>query len=126
MNNKIVIKETKKKGRGVFATARIKKGEVIEVCPVVVLPYKDRKLIDKTKVHDYYFYWGPKNQPAIALGYGSIYNHSYEPNAEYDQNVKKKIITFTALRNIDKGEEICTNYNGDPDVQDKVWFDKSK
>ncbi len=108
--------------RGMFATAKIRKGEVIEVCPVIVLPLKDKKALEKTLLFDYYFYWGAKNQPAIVLGYGSIYNHSYKPNAEYDQNVKKQTMTFRALRDIKPGEEIRTNYNGDPDNQDELWF----
>jgi SET domain-containing protein len=122
MSKKLRIRNTQKKGRGVFATAPIKKGEIVEICPVIILPYKDRKKVDKTKVLDYYFYWGPKNQPAIALGYGSLYNHSFNPNIEYEQHLKKKTITFTALRNIKKGEELVSNYNGDPDSKDELWF----
>lgn len=122
MLKKLVVKNISKKGRGVFTRSLIKKGEVVEICPVIILPYKDRKLVDKTKVIDYYFYWGPKNQPAIALGYGSLYNHSYDPNIEYDQNVKKKVIVFKAIKNIKKNEELTSNYNGDPDSEDPLWF----
>jgi SET domain-containing protein len=120
--HKIHVKNISRKYRGVFASAKIKKGEVIEVCHVVVIPHKDRKLIDKTHLISYYFYWGSKNQPAIALGFGSLYNHSYHPNAEYDQNVKKRVIVFKAIKDIKKGEEIKTNYNGDHDNKDEVWF----
>lgn len=122
MSKKIKIRITNKKYRGVFATARIKKGEVIESCPVVIIPKKEQKLIDKTHLFSYYFIWGKNNTAAIALGYGSLYNHSYNPNAEYEEDVKKQIIIFTALRDIKKGEEITTNYNGEPDSKDKVWF----
>lgn len=109
-------------GRGMFAAERIKKGQIIEVCPVIVIPNRDKKLIDKTHLFDYYFMWGTKNQPAIALGYGSLYNHSYDPNAEYDQKVKRNVIIFTALRNIKKDEEITVNYNGDPGNKSSLWF----
>lgn len=122
MSSKIIVKNRSKSGRGVFATSRIKKGETIEICPVVVLPYKDRKLVDKTKVIEYYFYWGPKNQPAIVLGYGSLYNHSFTPNAEYTPDNRRKVMKFRAIKEIKKGEEIFTNYNGDWDSQDEVWF----
>lgn len=120
---KIAIRYTKNKHRGVFATANIKKGETVEISPAWILPFKDKKLVDKTMVLDYYYYWGPKNQPAIALGYGSLYNHSYTPNAEYEQKVKQQMFIFRAIKAIKKGEEITTNYNGDWDSQDKVWFD---
>lgn len=123
---KIEVRHTKNKHRGVFAIANIKKGEVIEISPAWVLPFKDKKLVDKTMVLDYYFYWGPKNQPAIALGYGSLYNHSYTPNAEYEQKVKQQLFIFRAIKDIKRGEEITTNYNGDWDSQDEVWFDVKK
>ena len=47
---------------------------------------------------------------ALALGYGSLYNHSYQPNARYDDQ-PAGAMTFTALRDIRAGEEITINYN---------------
>lgn len=120
--HKLQVKTIRKNHRGVFATAPFKKGEVVEICPVVIVPKKQERLIDKTHLINYYFIWGKQNQPAIALGYGSLYNHSYNPNIEYEENVKKKVIVFTALRNIKKGEELVSNYNGDHDSKEKVWF----
>jgi SET domain-containing protein len=32
-------------------------------------------------------------------------------------------ITYIAWRDIAAGEELCINYNGDEDSQDKVWFE---
>jgi uncharacterized protein len=122
MNKKITIRNVSVKDRGMFAKVRIRKGEVIEVCPVIVLPLKDKALMDKSHLYNYYFYWGPKNVPAIALGYGSLYNHSYEPNAEYDEDVKNKHMVFTARRDIRAGEEITVNYNGNPESMDPLWF----
>jgi SET domain-containing protein len=119
---RIIKKGPKGHSRGVFAKVDIRKGEVIEVCPVIAIPKKETKLIDKTFLNNYYFLWGRVNQPAIALGYGSLYNHSYDPNAEHDENIKKMTLTFTARRNIKKGEEITHNYNGEADNMDKLWF----
>lgn len=120
--NKIEVRNISKTERGVFASFHIKKGEVIEMSPVILIPKNQQKVIDKTSVFNYYFYWGPKNQPALALGYGSLYNHSYQPNARYDHDEKRRLMIFRAIRDIKKGEEIRTNYNGDPDDQTKVWF----
>lgn len=106
-----------------FATANIRKGEIVEVCPIIAVPKSQEKLLRKTILDDYCFPWATKNQPAIVLGYGSLYNHSYTPNIEYDENVKRKVMIFTALRDIKKGEELMSNYNGDHDSQDEVWFD---
>ena len=80
----IIVKKSKINGNGVFASNPIKNGETIEVCPLILLPRKERKLIEKTSIYDYYFGWGKdKKQPAIALGYGSLYNHSFNTNTLY-------------------------------------------
>jgi len=120
--DKIYIKKVSKNQRGVFAKKKIKKGEIIEICPVIPVPKKQEKYLDKTFLLNYYFEWGPRNQPGIVLGYGSLYNHSYTPNAEHDERVKKREMVFTALRDIKKGEEITHNYNGEEDNKDPVWF----
>ena len=120
--NKIIYKKVSKNHFGVFANANIKKGEIIEVCPVIVVPLKEKQFMDTGYFNNYYFHWGSKNQPAIALGYGSLYNHSYQLNAEYDQKVKQRLIVFKAIKDIKKGQEIFTNYNGEPTDQSPVWF----
>ena len=59
---------------------------------------------------------------ALALGYGSLYNHSYKPNARYD-DVGPQTKEFTALRDIQPGEEITVNYNAEPKSRSAVWFE---
>ena len=108
---------------GIFAAKKISKDEIIEACPIIILDKNATGIINKTSLYDYYFSW--KNHgSAIALGRGSLYNHSYNPNAVYKKNLRNNIITFIALRLIKKGEEITVNYNGDPRNQKKVWFEK--
>ncbi len=110
-------------GRGVFTSKAIKEGTPIEISPVIVLPEKDVPHIKATKLHDYYFIWGKKDKKcAIILGYGSIYNHSYHPNAEYVPDFKGKTLDFFALHDIKAGEEITVNYSGDPEGENKFWF----
>lgn len=121
---KVYLSKSKitKAGRGVFATKPIKKGEVIEKCPVFVLPRKDYPSIKKTELRNYYFMWG-KATAAICYGYGSLYNHSYQPNATYKKKIKDELIEFTAIKDIKKGEEIAVNYNyGDPDDRRPLWI----
>ncbi|OWY22254.1 SET domain-containing protein [Sphingobacteriales bacterium UPWRP_1] len=113
------------KGRGVFAAHPLKAGEIIEICPVLVLPPNNRPQIDNTKLYDYYFLWGEdQSEIAIALGYGSLYNHSYQPNAEYEADYDSNTLTFICYKDIDADEEITVNYNCDTDDDTPVWFDK--
>ena len=73
-----------------------------------------------TPMSDYCFDWG-RGTVAVALGYGSLYNHSYQPNARYDDGRGQTKI-FMAIRDIALGEEIVVNYNGEPDDKTPVWF----
>ena len=44
------------------------------------------------------------------MGYGSLYNHSNTPNADWEADWDTKTITFYALNNIKVEEEITLNY----------------
>ena len=46
MRPKLKVKTTRKKGRGVFANRKIKKGEIIEVAPVIVLSRREAKTLN--------------------------------------------------------------------------------
>lgn len=111
-------------GRGIYTAEPIEKDTLIEICPMLVLPEKDFDAIHGSALHDYYFLWGEEtNQCAIALGFGSLYNHSYEPNARYLIDYDEETIEIYTRRLINAGEEITVNYNGDPKEQTPVWFD---
>jgi SET domain-containing protein len=121
-SEKVEVKRVKGKGRGVFARRPIREGEVIERVPVLVLPAEEVEGPDGWfGLASYCFVWG-RGTLALALGYGSLYNHSYRPNARY-QDEGRQVKVFTALRDIAAGEEITVNYNGDPDDPSPVGFD---
>jgi hypothetical protein len=118
----IEVKRVKGKGRGVFARRFIRKGETIEKVPMLVLSAEEfENDLAGTSLANYCFAWG-KGKAALALGFGSIYNHSYRPNARYD-DVGPRTKEFTAIRDIEPGEEITVNYNGSPRSRATVWFD---
>jgi uncharacterized protein len=118
-----VIKKSRY-GRGIFATRTIQKGELIHEAPVIVCPDDEYKKLQKTVLRNYYFNWGENyDHVAIALGYGSLFNHSYSPNAMFENNLKKETVDFFALKKIKTGEEILVNYNGDPNDKEPLWFD---
>lgn len=107
--------------RGVFATVDIPKGQLIHQAPVVPYPNEDHEHVEKTILEDYVFEYGA-NHTAILLGYGSLINHSYEPNATYDINFENHTFDFYAYTDIKAGEEVLINYNGEEDNMDPLWF----
>lgn len=120
----LYIADTEIKGRGVFTSDGISKGSVIEIAPVIVMSARERKLIDQTLLHDYIFEWGiQNNQCCMALGWVSLYNHSYKSNCEYEMDYNTKIITIKTVREIDAGEELFINYSGNWNASKSVWFD---
>jgi len=119
----LFIAYTEKSGRGVFTSLEIKKDDIIEVCPVIVIPKYELPIIHKTVLHDYYFLWGADmDQCAIALGNGSLYNHAVEPNANFILDMENMCIDIVAVATILAGEEITLNYNGEPGDEGVLWF----
>lgn len=111
-------------GRAIYAACTIEKGELIHQAPVIVVPREEYKYLKKTMLMEYVFWWGKDlDECALALGYGSLFNHSYTPNAIFELNLRNKTIDFYAHTTIKTGEEIRINYNGDPDDDSEVWFD---
>lgn len=111
------------KGRGVFTSKKIAAGTVIEVSPVIDLSVKERKQIEGTKLYHYIFEWGTsKRQACVALGYVSMYNHSFEPNCEYEQDYEARTMLVRTIRDVKKGEELLFSYNGNPADKSPLWF----
>jgi len=114
---KIIVRESPIHGLGVFAKEVIGEGEMIEECPALLLPVPVGDLF-----LDYRFGYPPRledptyQQHALPLGYGCIYNHADDHNASWVIDERKKTFKFIALRDIEAGEEICTNYGGE-----KYW-----
>ena len=120
----LYIDKSKGKGRGVFTKQKIPAYTIIEISPVIVMTIEERKLLDQTLLHDYIFEWGPDNkQCCMALGYVPIYNHSYTSNCEYEMDFKNEIIKIRSVREIQAGEELFINYNGDWNNAKSLWFD---
>ncbi len=115
--------------RGVFARRFIREGEVIERVPVILIPSnqvfgESAVALRACRLSWYVFGWGSQEGHdcvALPLGYGSIYNHSYEPNAT-SQTELPDVMEFIAIKDIQPDEEITINYNGDPADMDPVDF----
>ncbi|MDU0204358.1 MULTISPECIES: SET domain-containing protein [Paenibacillus] len=114
------MSNTKKYGRGIYATGSFKKGDLLESAPIIVVSKNEWEQMRTSILKNYVFRWG--EDKAIALGYGCLYNHSFSPNARYISNKKNLTIDFYAYKDIEAGEEILINYNGDPEDQSSLWF----
>jgi uncharacterized protein len=121
----LIVKQSASRGRGVFAARWFQAGEVIEICPVIAVSSDDVAKLDDTPLYNYYFGWGTENKgAAIALGFGSLYNHSYAPNAAYRKSEADSTISFFAVKPIAPEDEILITYNfGDTENCGQLWFD---
>ncbi len=119
----LYIASSEGRGRGVYTREAIPAETMIEISPVLVLPGKDRLLLDQTLLHDYIFEWGElKDRCCMALGYLSMYNHAAPSNCEYFMDYDEDIMFVKTVRAISSGEELTINYNGDAHNSDPVWF----
>jgi SET domain-containing protein len=117
----VYVKRVKGKGRGVFARRPIAAGTVIEHVPVVLVPVEQLVGGWGNPFFSRFCFARGRATVALALGYGSLYNHSYKPNAVYEEGTAATML-FRALRDIAAGEEITVNYNGDPRDRAPVGF----
>ena len=112
-------------GRGVFAKRIIKKGESIETCPIIEIPLGDASAINESILLTYFFFHGKQKEKVwLALGFGSLYNHSYTPNAAYTINDSDSTIEFVATGDIPADNEITFDYKaGNPQNRNPLWFE---
>ncbi|ARM30850.1 SET domain-containing protein-lysine N-methyltransferase [Prosthecochloris sp. HL-130-GSB] len=95
-------------GRGVFALRDLRKGEIIERCPVLELDENDVG----GELVNYVFYGDNASKRLVAMGNGMLFNHSSFPNVGYyleDTPLGPELVLY-ALRNIRDGEELFYNY----------------
>ncbi len=119
----VALSKVPESGRGVFARSDIKKGEIIESCPMIEISEHDFANVNQSFLINYFYSSGEKENLLIPLGFGAIYNHTYEPNATYNQRPEERIMEFVAIKDIKKDEEITVNYNhGDPKDKTPLWL----
>jgi SET domain-containing protein len=108
---KIYIDKSPIHGWGVFAKYDIEEGELIEECPVLVLPIEKGEVT--SLLIDYRFNW-PQGleyeEQVVGLGYASLYNHSDNANAYWVSDLDKKTFKFFSSKKIEQGKEIFIWY----------------
>jgi hypothetical protein len=93
---------------------RIVAGTVIETAPVV--PYKTEGSHEvmpdpglPPELGDLPHDWD-EERACLVFGKMQFTNHSVTPNSNFARNLEALTMTFTALRDIDAGEEITIDY----------------
>ena len=98
-------------GRGVFANRNFTTNECIEISPIIRLERDDPAIADSHSMVPHFVFTFTEGYEGFALGYGSLYNHSYDPNMLYTKDAAQQAVVFTARRDIRKGEELTITYN---------------
>lgn len=111
---KLFISKSNVHGYGVFANEYILEGEIIEECPIydLKIPHGHSSPL----FIDYRFNWpqGVEHwtKQVISWGWGSLYNHSSNPNAAWRSNIERETFEFFAIKNILPEEEVFVWYGG--------------
>lgn len=120
------IAASPERGRGVFTTEDIETGTIVEISPVLVLDPEERSKVEQTMLFNYIFEWGDDLKSAcVALGYLSVYNHSYTANCIYEMDFEHELMQIRTVKPIKAGEELFINYNADPNDAKPIWFEVS-
>lgn len=109
---KLEVRTTKREGRGVFATKKIKKGTIIHRAEFIKVNDND---IDHCPDIAIYAFTYSKKYSAICLGIGSLINHRNNPNAEisFVKINGREMMEFETIKDIEKGEQVFISYGGD-------------
>jgi len=117
------IRRSSLHGYGVFTKQFIYEDDLIEECAIpyqTIEPgyeYLDGKLF-RRNIHtlDAYRFNGPKDDHGqvrfwmVATGNAMIFNHKQDANTIWRHDIKHRLITFKAIRDVQPGEELCFNY----------------
>ncbi|KAJ4482221.1 cytidine deaminase-like protein [Lentinula aciculospora] len=104
------IKYSEGKGRGVFASRKIQRNTVVEISPVLFCGVEEYENFGKSTVLDHYTFKWKDGRTALALGLGSLFNHSTSPNVSYTLDSHTDSIRYEAVRDIYPDEELCIFY----------------
>ncbi|CDO70863.1 hypothetical protein BN946_scf184801.g56 [Trametes cinnabarina] len=105
------------KGRGVYACREIPAQTLIEVSPVLLFSATEYEEHGCHTVLDHYTFKWRDGRMALALGLGSLFNHSQRPNVSYSFDMATESIRYTTTRKVMRDEELCIFYGH------KLWFD---
>jgi len=117
-NTKIDLRTSPIHGHGIFSNAEISEGELIEEAKLLKLSFRSKIFQDSVLIN---YAWVNEScnceqcqkegmEQYLALGYGSVYNHSKNPNTKIKLNFENETMTIYSIRKIEKNEEIFVSY----------------
>ena len=126
------IKNVLGKGRGVYATEDIPSRTLINISPVLLFP-EATECTTKQEQGDehqttlpvccperdilaHYTYSFGNNTQALALGMGSMFNHSRRNNVGFIVDKVNLLIRYTTVKDVAKDTELLINYGN------RLWF----
>ena len=120
----LIVKRFPGVGRGVCSTEPIRRGQVVEVSPVIVIPPAEWKRLRGTLIERYVFAWGRGGRlNAMPLGLGGVFNHADDPNLDWRPSPRLESLIFRARRDIAAGQQLTIDY-GWTEAERRRWFDR--
>lgn len=92
-------------------------GTLIEVSPVLFFSKEEYHEHGRHTALDHYTFKWRDGRMALALGLGSLFNHSDAPNVSYTLDSSTESIRYTTTKNIYPDEEFCIFYGHN------LWFE---
>jgi hypothetical protein len=104
------------KGRGLFAAQNIPPRTEVHVAPCIAVGREEYESHMRFTVLEHYLFNDQGGNKLLALGYGSLFNHSRSPNVDYRIG-EGSIVYSSGHKQIPQGEELCISYGAN------LWFD---
>jgi SET domain len=106
------------KGRGLFAATDLEPGTVIHVAPCINVSKGEYEQHMRHTILEHYLFNDVRSgNKLLALGYGSLFNHSNHPNVSYKVNSASQTIEYrSGYSTIPIGTELCISYGS------SLWF----
>ena len=104
-NSGIELRRSLKDGKwGIFTIKNIKKYSLLEESPFIKIPKSESCGIGT------YTYSYDDEFNMLGFGFSALYNHSYDPNADWMEDWVNMTMKHFVIKDISVDEEICIDY----------------
>jgi SET domain len=118
------IDYSNQRGRGLYAIRDIEPHTTLHVAPTILVKQSEYDQFMRHTILEHYLFNAPAHgDKLMALGYGSLFNHSDTPNTDYrvvkqfrGAEAEYVILYRSGSRPIKSGEELCIYYGS------SLWF----